>query len=406
MKRTNLILSAVALALAVACEPVDHVRSDDQQIQVEAEDVARILSELSLGPGQYAEVYDAVTSSSDNGYDEEYTMRDLFKEPGSGVGDAGTKASRTSYERPMRDLIAEYLSSTKASSYVTKAGPLPKDYIDELMSSDVQIYWPYSESWDGVTPPIITFDPDDGSETSKGYRTTITSFGNRVTEEVTVTEELAMETPVWVVNRNTDSDFKTLEMLRKENPEWGAGGVITIGGTKPQNTGTKAGDSSEDKVLRTLILKQFTSHRNFDNWLAGASEFFIKTGAVEDFSASTEAELQLYDPSITDFVVVVKRGKVGLPIHFNAVLVSQWSDQLTSCAFMIHEDDGGSRTSWKCSAEVKIKSKTTGFDIEIPFRTRDDIVWRGQLSRAYLEKYSGKTGHFGDVDIKFEIVEL
>ena len=73
---------------------------------------------------------------------------------------------------------------------------------------------------------------------------------------------------------------------------------------------------------------------------------------------------------------------------------------------MVHEDDGGSRTSWKCSAEVKIKSKTTGFDIEIPFRTRDDIVWRGQLSRAYLEKYSGKTGHFGDVDIKFEIVEL
>ena len=42
--------------------------------------------------------------------------------------------------------------------------------------------------------------------------------------------------------------------------------------------------------------------RNYDCWFAGASEFFFKVGSVEGFSASTEAELKLYNPQITDFM--------------------------------------------------------------------------------------------------------
>lgn len=399
MGRKTLFISTMVLVAALSCEPVDHLGPESPGTVAGAQDFAKLLSAIDLGSEQYAEVYDAVNSSIDNGYDEEYTLRNLFETPGAGVGDDVTKAPAKSYDRPLRELISEYLTATKAAG--DASGKYPENFISDLISSEAQIYWPYSENWDGVTAPIYTFNPGGESETSIGYKVTVNEEGDREITEVTVTEELAMETPVWVINRNDDSSFTTLEMLRKSDPDWGAGGAITIGGNKGA---TKAGD--DEPKLRTLILKQFTSHRNYDIWLAGASEFFVKTGSVEDFSASTEAELLLYDPSITDFVVVVRRGKVGLPIHFNAVLVSQWTDQLTSCAFMVHEDDGGTQTSWKCSAEVKLKSKTTGFNIEIPFRSRDDIVWRGQLSRAYLEKYSGTTGHFGDVDIKFEIVEL
>ena len=71
---------------------------------------------------------------------------------------------------------------------------------------------------------------------------------------------------------------------------------------------------------------------------------------------------------------------------------------------MITEDDGGKRTTWKCSAKVTVKSKAYGIDIEIPLNSSDDIVWRGQLSRRYIEKYSGKTGHFGDVDLVLELI--
>ena len=146
-------------------------------------------------------------------------------------------------------------------------------------------------------------------------------------------------------------------------------------------------------------------NRHYDSWFAGASEFFVKTGFVEDFTASTEAELKLYNPLITDFMIVVKRSQKGKPQPFNAVLVTEWPEQMTHCAFMITEDDGGTRTEWKCTALVRIASKSYGLEINLPFNSRDDIVWRGQLSGRWIEANSNIVGHFGDVDLTFEVVE-
>ena len=71
---------------------------------------------------------------------------------------------------------------------------------------------------------------------------------------------------------------------------------------------------------------------------------------------------------------------------------------------MITEDDGGTRTSWKCNATVKISSKSYGIELEIPLYTRDDVVWRGSLTRGYIEKYNGTVGHFGDIDLVLELI--
>jgi hypothetical protein len=156
---------------------------------------------------------------------------------------------------------------------------------------------------------------------------------------------------------------------------------------------------------KTLILKDFIMKRNYVSWFAGASEFFVKVGAVEDFTASTEAELRLYSPSVTDFMIVVKRSQKGQPLPFNAVLVTDWSDQMTHCAFMITEDDGGTITTWDCTALVRVASKSYGVEIKIPFNSRDDVVWRGQLASSWFEKNDNQTAHFGDVDLTFELVE-
>ena len=103
--------------------------------------------------------------------------------------------------------------------------------------------------------------------------------------------------------------------------------------------------------------------------------------------------------------MVVKRDQVGRTIPFNAILVSEWTDQVEQCAFMITEDDGGTITQWICSALVRVESRSYGIEISIPCNSRDDIVWRGQLSRKWLEANSNMTGHFGDVDLVFEVIE-
>ena len=398
--RKNLLLLLLAL---VACEKVDLPNREMREVVIPVEDVARMLSVLPVGSGQVREVRDAVAASIENGYDEEYMLRDLFREPGTGVGDAGTRSGTRSYAEPLRDLIEDYVRS----GAVTRAeGLSADDYLAALQSSDMQIYWPYSDWTEQAEDlPVITFDPDDGSEVNIGWKPVVRADGSRDIEEILVDEEFAMKHPVWVVNRNDDSEFRTLELMRREDPSWGSGegGDILVG---PRRSGwVKASTRANDQVLRSLVLKSFKMNRQFDPWFAGASEFFVKIGAIDEFYASTEAELLLYQPTITDFMIVVRRTQIYQERPFNAILVSDWTEQLESCAFMIIEDDGGTQTSWKTEGEVKIKSKTYGFSVNLPFRTRDDIVWRGNLSGRYFERYSNVTGHFGDVDLVFEIQE-
>lgn len=403
-----LFLALAVLSVPVSCEHVDHTGeiNDPEARIIPLEDVAKLLSALPIETDQMTEVHDAVSSSDGNGYDEEYMMRDLLSVPGTGVGDEamGKSMSTRSYSRPLKELIAEQLSTRTKSSDGSVLSP--EEYLDALEKSNMQIYWPYYRNWDGKECPIVTFDPGNGAEANVGYRLFIDSDGNRKVEAVVVDEEMAASHPVWVVNRNSDSGFTSMEVHRRKDPEWGTGGgSITVRPSSGLECAEASATAAAQKgAFRTLVLHDFKMRRNYDCWFAGASEFFIKCGSVEDFTASTEAELKLYSPRITDFMLVVKRSQMGKTIPMNVVLVSQWTDQLENIAFMLTEDDGGTRTEWKCSAYVKIKSKSYGFEVALPFNSRDDIVWRGQLSAPYLEKYDGVAGRFGDVELTFSLL--
>lgn len=388
-----LLGTACALAAVLwACEPLDddrgtHVTPRNSIITLE--EVAELLSSVPLEKGQMEEVMDAASASAQNGYDEEYRMQDLFSAPGTGVGsEADTKAGER-YATPLRDL----LSKAVRQRYTTKAGgeDMAMAYLDSLMASDVQIYWPYSEEWDGKTLPVVTFDPGDAAEENIGYA--LCADGSM--QKVMVNEQMARERPVWVVNRNADAQHKTLEMMRREDPSWGQGG----GGILVRPSATKGAEDTQ-----TLILRSFKAKRQWDSWFCGGAEYFVKVGSVEGLRAATEAELRLYQPSITDFMVVVRRKELNQELSLNTVLVSEWTSQLDKCALMITEDDGGTRTTWKCSAIVKYESKQYGFDLEIPLNSRDDIIWRGALSHSYIEKNNGKWASFGDIDLVLELI--
>ena len=405
MKMNDFMKLMLAAVIAFpSCEILDNDEDkhimDKHQTHISLSEVSQILSSIPITQKQVREVYDAVTASSGNGYDEEYTMKNLFSAPGSGVGDKATRAAG-SYDQPLSRLIEEHVKSiagTRSSVDMSVDRMGVDGFLQALEESDIQIYWPFSERHSSDRLPIITFDPEDGSEVNVGYRLIDNGDGFRHVEEVIVDEAMAEEYPVWVVNRNSDAGYSSLEMLRREDPDWGEGGGDII--VNPKSLALKRSVAGS----KTLILKDFIMKRNYDSWFAGASEFFVKVGAVEDFTASTEAEMRLYTPSVTDFMIVVKRGQIGKVIPFNAVLVSDWSDQMTHCAFMITEDDGGTINEWNCTAFVRVESKSYGIELKIPYRSSDDIVWRGTLGRKWFEASSGTVGHFGDVDLTFELI--
>ena len=386
--------SILSVILLVSCEIVDddmdkHV---DKKSYVSLEEVAKVLAHAAVGNEHIKEVFDAVSSSCDNGYDEEYTIADMFACPGAGVGDEHAVKSSSCYTYPLCRLIEDYVYSANLTKSPQSIAD-PDKWLEAIRSSDMQIYWPFSENWDGTTMPIITFDPEDGSEANIGYRLVTDNNGFRHIEEVVVDEKMAAEMPVWVMNRNSDAGYTTLEMLRKEDPEWGqGGGSITV---TPKSAANQH---------RMLIMKDFTAMRNFDSWLAGASEHFVRISYLKDFTASTEAEMLIYNPLITDFMIVVRRSQVGKILPYNVVLLTDWSKDMESCAFMITEDDGGTRTEWNCKAKVFIEGKSYGVELTLPFRSRDDIVWRGMLDMDMLEEYSGQQCRYGDVAITFEVI--
>ena len=381
------LLCALVLASCDETQPFD---PSANQGLFSLSDVAKMLSDLPLEGQHLDEVYEAVSSSSGHGYDEEYRLTDLFEAPGAGVGDSPqTRATKAGgYAKPLRELFASYLSD----KYGTKAGAADVErYINALSESDMQIYWPYSEEWNGQDFPIVTFDPGFGAEANYGYEVRVDSHGAHVVDSVIVTEQVARERPVWVINRNDDAAFTPFELFE-------------------ESTGTKGSKDKTPTDAKEYILsiRDFKMLRNYDSWFGGASEFFIKTGAVDGFKATKDDDLKNYSPSLTDLMVVIKRNQLNRKVPFNALLLTNFTEQMEKIAFMVIEDDGGTTTSWKCSAVVKYNSKSYGFELEIPYKDKDDIVWRGQLTRNYFkdvfENGGGTlTGRFGDVEITFAL---
>ena len=402
MKTSTFLFVAGALLCLAACErPAPAPEDPAGPIPpLTLKGVAQLFSSLPLSSDHVREVRDAVISSSEGGYDEEYMMCDLFEAPGSGVG-SGTGGTRSSaYAHPLRDLIRDCLSERVRTRSGEDGDAAVEAFVEALAASGMQIYWPYSEKWDGKTMPVITFDPESAALANVGYEPRVDADGTVTVREILVDEGLAQKRPVWVVNANDDSGYVSLEQLRRQDPEWGKGGRVIIGEAPTRAGGVRDGGPGD---FRTLILKDFTMKQHYDSWFRGASEFWVKCGSVQGFTASTEAELRLFSPTVTDFMISVKRTQLEETLPFDAVIISDWTEQLDSFAFMIVEDDGGTRTSWKVDAIVKVQSKAYGINLEIPYNERDDIVWRGSLSSRYFERYVGDVIHFGGVDVTFEL---
>lgn len=410
MKYVKFFLLPAVCALAItSCnkaekDDADPIATTTQEL-LSKSGVAQMLASLPIEADHISEVWGAVSSSEANGYDEEYMMCDLLSSPGAGVGDSpeSRAATRAQYSRSLRDLIAGYLSEqaaaiTREGSTKASDAALVQQWLADLSSSGLQIYWPYSSDWDGETTPLVTFDPGYGASDNYAWEIAWEDGAYKAMRQVYVDEAVAASRPVWVINSNDDSGFTPLELFSRAAVSQKKAGVSTKKGLFDFDD-----DPDPETPRRNLFIKDFTMLRNYDSWFAGASEFFIQTGSVTADYGESEVNPGSFNPEITQLMIVVKRRQVGLKIPYEAMLLSNFPDELSEIALLITESDGGTRTTWKASAKVMIKSKSYGVDMEFPLYSNDDMVWRGPLSMDYLRKLGSDEGRFGDVRITFKV---
>jgi len=82
--------------------------------------------------------------------------------------------------------------------------------LDSLFSwikdNNVQVYWPYTDLWDGKTIPTISYDPmEKEADQNEGFKVVVASDGTTKIETVLVNDEYASNNPVWILNFNEHS---------------------------------------------------------------------------------------------------------------------------------------------------------------------------------------------------------
>ena len=149
--------------------------------------IASILSHISINNDICKEVHEAVSSATDNGLDESYYFQEILKEGNNKI------ATRSGNPSSLGTLIKNYFANP-----ITRSADADAINLDLLAKSDIQIYWPYSEDWDGKTLPAITYAPEDeDQEWNYAYK----KNGDKI-DTIIVNEEYMEKNPVWIINKS------------------------------------------------------------------------------------------------------------------------------------------------------------------------------------------------------------
>lgn len=140
-------------------------------------DFARAMTALNLDEIIIKEIYDAVSRSVDCGLDEVYFFREALGE------DSKVFAKQSNVGRLLKAKL-EAFPDNDAVKYINEFWG---NYADK---DRFQIYWPYSENWDGKTMPKFA---------AKSVVYSVSESGLLVIEDM-LTDEYAKKNPVLVIN--------------------------------------------------------------------------------------------------------------------------------------------------------------------------------------------------------------
>lgn len=150
----------------------------------ELENIAKLLASIDFDNNEVKKIHDGVTTALNNGLHEVYFMKEL-------MGEDCKVVKETDQTRVFVDFIKSQVENKSLSQALS--------YYREFENDEkLQIYWPFSENWDGKTKPVISYLPDDNSQDKNiGYY-----YEGGELKSVVVDREYAKTHPVWIVNES------------------------------------------------------------------------------------------------------------------------------------------------------------------------------------------------------------
>lgn len=382
MKRTFIYALIAYLSLGLfSCTNTDEPMTpqtpagvSDKSVNDDTKAIADLMTSIPLSEDIVNEVFSAVSAGLENGIEESYYFADVMAESST---KSATRSDNSGAN--LGNELRRLLTTTRSSAGVDA---------DILEYGDYQIYWPYSEDWDGKTKPVITFVPEDNSQ--------LWNYGYRQTEEgvetIIVNEEFMEKNPVWIINK---ADIPYDELPNFNNNECSKNGIYYC----PQNvTPSKISTSNSNETraggtpVYTVYLGKFMSEKNYDSVWNGGSEFAIQMGAIENMVITSQEQLRSTSPTVTYIRITRSRKDIKKKrwIESNTVLSSDWQPNENNAGFCIYEEDQGGTKYWEMSLSTKIKGIDIPFTLKMPYGSGDDLIYKIVYHRNFMFSTNNK----------------
>jgi len=325
-------------------------------LQVIAELVANIVDNGIV----LEEVKQGVEMSKFFGLDEELRFTDILQPKES-------KMFRSSSANQLSQILRSLFNDHKPFTLRSSGDELETFVLD----NNVQIYWPYSENWDGKEIPVVTFN--NGSKNANNvtaYKKVTDDNGFSSIEKITVNEEYAKKHPVWVINEN---DLSYDDLPDFMNGEFEKNGVFFYSETASKKTTSFRASNS------ALMLESLQATKQYDDWLNGGSEFEFKLSQPLAPSYSTSGN-NVYRISISRSDISNKK-----TFYPNYPLNTNWTVEQVQNGLKIVETDTGGSKNWSFNLGVKILGEDLSIAASIPYGSNDDHLFESILDRAYIE---------------------
>ena len=151
---------------------------------------------------------------------------------------------------------------------------------DSILNSlkGLEIYWPYSENWDGSSIPVICYSTPDfkyiNEDKVMAYKLSKDINGVTSLDSLIIDEEYAKSHPVWVV-KNSEFNISDLDKIFNSEPTSNGIHYIPRNRNLVKTSKRQSVNSSTNSLVNETKIESIQSNTQHDTWISGGSEYVL-----------------------------------------------------------------------------------------------------------------------------------